>query len=90
MELEAIIQILREALMLAVILAAPVAVGALIVGLITSIFQAATQIKEETLTVVPKLMAIFLILMFFGYWMLRELVAFSVMQLSKIGEISHR
>lgn len=67
----------RAALLLAVQLAAPMLGFGLLVGLIVSIFQAATQIQEMTLTFIPKILAIFVALAVFGPWMLQNLVSFS-------------
>jgi flagellar biosynthetic protein FliQ len=49
----------------------------LLVGLVVSIFQAATQIQEMTLTFIPKILAIFVALALFGPWMLQSLVSFA-------------
>ena len=48
-----------------------------VVGLAVSIFQATTQIQEQTLTFVPKLFAIFVSIIFFGSWMLRTLIEYT-------------
>jgi len=64
----------RQAIEVTVLLAAPVLVTSLAVGLLVSIFQAATQINESTLQFVPKLIAIFLVLIFAGPWMLQYLI----------------
>ncbi len=68
--------IFREAIMLILRLAAPLLIVSIGIGLLVSIFQAATQINEQTLTFVPKIVAIALILIFFGAWMLNNLVDF--------------
>lgn len=60
----------RQAIEVTLILAAPMLITALIVGLIISIFQAATQINESTLQFVPKLVAMFAVLIVFGPWMI--------------------
>lgn len=57
-----------------VIVAAPVLIVSMLVGLIVSIFQATTSIQDQTLTFVPKIMAIFGTLVVFGPWMLDTLV----------------
>jgi flagellar biosynthetic protein FliQ len=51
---------------------------ALVVGLMVSIFQAATQINEQTLTFVPKIVAVFLTLLIFGSWVIKILTVFTV------------
>ncbi|WP_461516060.1 flagellar biosynthesis protein FliQ [Porticoccus sp.] len=74
---EAVLDIGHEALMLTIMLAAPLLLSALAVGLFIGVFQAATQIQEMTLSFIPKLIALALALMVAGPWMLRMLVEFS-------------
>lgn len=64
----------RQAIEVALLIAAPLLLTALVVGLIISVFQAATQINESTLQFVPKLVAIFVALMLLGPWMLQYLI----------------
>ncbi|MCK9990683.1 MAG: flagellar biosynthesis protein FliQ [Rugosibacter sp.] len=66
----AVIEIGRSALELTLMLSAPLFIAALVTGLVISIFQAATQINESTLSFVPKLIAIFITLIFAGPWMI--------------------
>lgn len=61
--------ILKEALLVSFELAGPMLILSIVVGLIIAIFQAATQIHEQTLTFVPKLIVIALVLLFLGSWM---------------------
>lgn len=67
----------REALYVALLVAAPMLGLALIVGLVVSIFQATTQIQEQTLSFIPKLIAVFGGLAIFGPWMLTTLIEFT-------------
>jgi flagellar biosynthetic protein FliQ len=67
----------RHALYVAMLVGAPLLVTALIVGLVIGIFQAATQINEMTLSFIPKLLAMALVLLVAGAWMLRVLVTFT-------------
>jgi flagellar biosynthetic protein FliQ len=69
-----VIEIGRQALEVTLVLAAPLLITALVVGLIISIFQAATQINEATLQFVPKLVAMFAVLILFGPWMLQYVI----------------
>lgn len=69
-----VMEIGRQAIETALMMAAPLLLAALAVGLIVSIFQAATQINEATLQFVPKLVAVFLVLILFGPWMLQYMV----------------
>lgn len=67
-------QIGRQAIEVTLLISAPTLLTALVVGLIISIFQAATQINESTLQFVPKLIAMFMILLLAGPWMLQYMV----------------
>lgn len=69
-----VMEIGRQAIEATLMMAAPMLIAALAVGLIVSIFQAATQINEATLQFVPKLVAIFLVLILLGPWMLQYMV----------------
>ena len=69
MELEMVITVFRTAIIQILLLTAPVLIISLVVGLVLSIFQATTSLQEQTLTFVPKLLAIFLTLLYFGTWM---------------------
>lgn len=77
MSQEFVLHIAREALFVALLLAAPALVIGLAVGLAISIFQATTQIQEQTLTFVPKIVAVLLSLLIFGSWMLTTLTNFA-------------
>jgi flagellar biosynthetic protein FliQ len=74
---EAVITQGRDALQLALMLAAPLLLTSLAVGVIVGIFQAATQINEMTLSFIPKLVAMSAVLVFTGPWMLRLLMEFT-------------
>jgi flagellar biosynthetic protein FliQ len=65
-----VVEIGRQALEVTLLISAPLFIAALVTGLIISIFQAATQINEATLSFVPKLIAIFLTLIVAGPWMI--------------------
>ncbi len=68
--------ITRETLYTIIMTAAPVLLVSLVVGLIVSIFQTVTSIQEQTLTFVPKILAIFVSLMLLGHWMLNNMTTF--------------
>jgi len=74
---DAVLDLGREALWLAVLLAGPLLGAALDVGLLIGVFQAATQIQEMTLSFIPKLGALVLVLVIIGPWMLQLLVSFA-------------
>jgi len=67
---ETVMEIGRQALQMTLILAGPPLLAALVTGLIISIFQAATQINEQTLSFIPKLVVMFITLLLAGPWML--------------------
>ena len=67
---------LSEGIKTAILLAAPMLFAGLIVGLIVSIFQAATQINEMTMTFIPKILAVGLALLIFFPWMLQVMIDF--------------
>ncbi len=73
-----VVEIIRSAVFLVLTLAAPMLFSALIVGLLVSIFQATTSIQEQTLTFVPKIAAILLVLVFSAEWIFTSLREYTV------------
>ena len=71
-----VIQIGQEALMIVLIVSAPMLGLGLAVGLAVSVFQATTSIQEQTLAFIPKIIAVFVAILIFGPWMLRIMVEF--------------
>jgi flagellar biosynthetic protein FliQ len=67
----------RHAMEIILLLAAPLLIVALVIGLAVSIFQAATQINEQTLTFIPKLIGVFLTIVLAGPWMLTTIVDYT-------------
>ncbi len=67
----------KDALMVTLSLAAPVLVVSLAIGILISLFQAATQINEVTLTFVPKMIGVGIILVLLGSWMAQQLLTFT-------------
>jgi flagellar biosynthesis protein FliQ len=74
---EGAIDLARQALWVTVVIVGPVLLAGAIAGLLTSIFQAVTQIHEQTLTFLPKVAASILVLLALGPWMLRYLIEFT-------------
>jgi len=72
-----VIHLARQAVELTLLISAPMLLVGMIVGLIISIFQAVTQIQEMTLTFVPKIVAVFLILLITFPWMMHKLIEFT-------------
>ncbi len=71
---EAVMTLGRQAIEMTLILSGPLLLAALAIGLIISIFQAATQINEQTLSFIPKLLGMFMVLILAGPWMLQMMV----------------
>ena len=71
-----VIDLGRQALEITLLVSAPLFIAALVTGLIVSIFQAATQINEQTLSFVPKLIATFITLVVAGPWMITMMTDF--------------
>ncbi len=77
-----IVDIMREAIVTLITTASPILLTALILGLVISIFQTATSIQEQTLTFVPKALAVFSMIIILGSWMINMLstLLYSVME----------
>ena len=71
-----VVAVAREALWTVLIVSAPMLIVGLVVGLVISIFRATTQINEQTLSFVPKIVAVLASLVIFGPWMLHTLISF--------------
>ncbi|MGB6450457.1 MAG: flagellar biosynthesis protein FliQ [Steroidobacteraceae bacterium] len=74
---ETVMAIGQHALEVTLMICAPLLLTALVTGLIVSAFQAATSINEMTLSFIPKLLAVALVLLFAGPWMLKVLVGYT-------------
>jgi flagellar biosynthetic protein FliQ len=74
---DVVIKLAEQSIYMIIIISAPMLLIALAVGLIVSVFQAMTQIQEQTLAFIPKILAVFLSLVLFGPWMLTLLLDFT-------------
>lgn len=81
-----VVDITSQAIWLLIKCAAPMLLSSLIVGLIISIFQTVTSIQEQTLTFVPKILTVFLMLILTGNWILNNIVAFIQDIYSRFGD----
>jgi flagellar biosynthetic protein FliQ len=81
------INLIRSGALQALMIAAPLLLVGLLVGLIISIFQATTSIQEQTLTFVPKIAAILGALILFGPWILVSMVQFTLRLFGRIAEL---
>ncbi|MFT8406986.1 MAG: flagellar biosynthesis protein FliQ [Liquorilactobacillus sp.] len=77
MSIEMVMDVMRGAFIRTLLISGPVLLVGMIVGLIISIFQATTQIQEQTLSFVPKLIAVFLTLILTGNFMINILLEFT-------------
>lgn len=75
---EFVVSIGREAIETTLMCAGPMLIAALSIGLIISIFQAATQINEQTMTFIPKIVGVFVTLLIFAPWILQKSTAFLI------------
>ena len=73
MTVDFVVELANKALYTVILTSAPVLIVSLVIGLIVSIFQTVTSIQEQTLTFVPKIVAVFVTLMILGHWMLNQM-----------------
>lgn len=73
MTVDLVVELANKALYTVILTSAPVLIVSLVIGLIVSIFQTVTSIQEQTLTFVPKIVAVFVTLMILGHWMLNQM-----------------
>mgnify|MGYP002522225091 FL=1 len=73
MTVDLVVELANKALYTVILTAAPILLVSLVIGLIVSIFQTVTSIQEQTLTFVPKIVAVFVTLMILEHWMLNQM-----------------
>ncbi|MCL4424594.1 MAG: flagellar biosynthesis protein FliQ [Firmicutes bacterium] len=83
---ELVLTVAREALLVTILVSTPILGASLLIGLLVSLFQATTQIHEMTLTFVPKILAVGLVLLLLGPWMLSTLLDFSASILGRLPQ----
>ena len=81
-----VVTVARQTIWVIVKTSVPLLLVSMIVGLILSLFQTLTSIQEQTLTFVPKLLAIMIALMIMGNWLLNEIVSFMQMLWGSFGQ----
>ncbi len=74
---EFVVDICRRAVQVTLMMAGPMLIAGMIVGLIVSVFQATTQINEQTLTFIPKIVAVFVTLLLMTPWMIHTMTSFT-------------
>jgi len=84
---EIAIDICRKAIITILSVAAPMLLAGMIVGLIVSIFQAATQINEQTLSFIPKIVAVLVTLLLFAPWTIRTITTFTIALIESIASM---
>ena len=82
---DVVIDLFRGALHTVIVIVASIILPGLFVGLLVSIFQAATQINEQTLSFVPRLLITMLALLFFGPWLLNQVLSFTTELINDLG-----
>lgn len=82
-----VVQLFQQAVYTILIVAAPMLGLGLLVGLLVSIFQATTQIQEQTLAFIPKIVAVLLAVVIFGPWMLSHLLDFTESVFNQLSNI---
>jgi flagellar biosynthetic protein FliQ len=90
MENEFAIEVISQAMKVTLMLAAPMLLGALVVGILVSIFQAVTQINEQTLSFIPKILVIIAALVIFSPWMMETMVSYTKDLFISIPELVRR
>lgn len=79
----------QNSIMMALILAGPILAVSLVVGSLVSLVQAATQINEPTLTFIPKIIGIILVLLLLGSWMLQQILVFTTNLFNDLPNLVH-
>jgi flagellar biosynthetic protein FliQ len=77
MDQDTVINLATQAMTLALEIAGPILLVGLVIGLIVSIFQAVTQIQEQSLSFIPKIVALAVLIVILGPWMLGEMVSYA-------------
>ena len=81
---EFVVTFAKEGIILTLLLSAPMLILGLVVGLAVSIFQAVTSIQEMTLSFIPKIVAVFMGMLFFAPWMLEKIMTFTTKIITNI------
>jgi len=84
-----VVHLAREALFMVLLLAGPAMAVALLIGLVISILQATTQIQDQMLNMVPKIVGMFVTLLVLGSWMLERAINYTTELFSRIPDLLH-
>ncbi|TVR49993.1 MAG: flagellar biosynthetic protein FliQ [Puniceicoccaceae bacterium] len=88
MNLEIAVELFREAVTHALVLVSPILITAIAVGLLVSMLQAVTSLQEQTLSFVPKLFAVGMVLLVAGHWMMTSLMYFAIGLIQRLPEMA--
>jgi flagellar biosynthetic protein FliQ len=86
---DAILRVAQEGLLLVLVCSAPPLIAALVVGLVMGVLQAATQVQEQTLNLVPKIVAVTVTLVVAGPWIGGQLLRFTEAVMMAIARVGH-
>jgi len=89
MSQDTVVNLSSQAITLAISVAGPLLLVSLVIGLVVSIFQAVTQIQEQSLTLIPKIAGIIVVIVLLGPWMLDHMVAYTTNLYTSIPSMVH-
>lgn len=89
MNQDTVVNLSSQAITLALSVAGPLLLVSLVIGLVISIFQAVTQIQEQSLTLIPKIAGIVIVIVLLGPWMLDHMVAYTTNLYTSIPSMVH-
>jgi len=84
---DTVMELGRQALTVVSLVCAPLLLAGMVVGLVISIFQAATQVSESTLSFLPKVASVIVVLIIGGTWILEQLTSFTIQIIQRISEV---
>ena len=87
MNMEQSIEVLRQLISTSLMVVSPILLGSLLVGLVVSLIQSVTSIQEQTLSFVPKLLAVSLVIVLGAPWMLRQLMQFTITYITRLPDM---
>ena len=87
MNMEQSIEVLRQLIGTSLLVVSPILLGSLLVGLLVSLLQSVTSIQEQTLSFVPKLLAVSLVIVLGAPWILRQLMQFTITYISRLPDM---
>jgi flagellar biosynthesis protein FliQ len=82
-----VVAICKEAVITALMISAPFLIVSIVIGIVISVFQAATQIHEQTIAFVPKIIAISLVIILLGPWIINVMISFTVKLFANINQL---